>query len=296
MANRIFIIPRRNDLEGMNVQVTDLWPNTSQKNSVLDGEGQTHYVGACPDAPGATITYGTAYVRGSKSTTLTANPSAMGTTGGANDCTALDATVLGLAAYLRERVAKDPGGANLLLPFANANTVAGELRTRAEAGGDLDATYINARLVAAAGGATALDGGGSFGSVLDILRILSGETYISPQYTIISDGVNFLGLAGRDILVTAQLAGKTFLSEGHFLTPLEAGYVGRPTMINTGFAKASVAAGQLHYFAQDTMAVTNPAFTYGASGTAQDIAGNAIPATGVQAFLRVYSQTGALVL
>lgn len=303
MANRIYIIPRRNDLAGMNVQVTDLSPNTSQRNSVLDGEGQTHYVGACPDAPGATITYGTAYVSGSKSTSLAVNPVIDDTTGGANDCYAPVSTTLGLAAYLRERVQKTGVGGSFLT-FANANTIAAAIRTAAEAGSSLNLAAIDASL-AATGGAgtelTAAGGSASFGTVEDILRILSGETYISPQYTIITNAVSvFLNEANRNVLVAAQSiganGGTTFLSKGHFLTSLEAGYVGRPTLIHTGFAKASVAVGQLHYFAQDTMVVTNPAFVYGAGGTAQDIAGNAIPATGVHAFLRIYSKTGALVL
>ena len=298
MANRVFIVPRRNDLNGMNVQITDLWPNTSQKNDVLDGEGQTHYVGSCVDTAGATVVNGTSYVSGSRNTTLASNPAAADTTGGGNDCTALSSTVMGLAAYLRERVAKDPGGANLVMPFANANTVAGEILTRVEAGGAIDATYINSRLAAAAGGATSLTGGLSFGTVLDILRICSGETYLSPQYTVITDGVNFIGTAARQILVGAQVTGVTgltFAVQGHFLTASEVGFSGRPTLTKTGILLASAGAGQLHHFAQSTMVVTNPLFTYG-SGTAKTIAGVAIAAGGAHSILAVYDHIGVKIV
>lgn len=303
MANRIYIIPRRNDLEGMNVQVTDLWPNTSQKNGVLDGAGQTCYVGACADSPGLTVVHGTEYVRGSKSTTLAVNPVIDDTTGGGNDCYAPVATTLGLAAYLRERVQKGgPGGS--FLTFANANTIAAAIRTAAEAGSSLNLAAIDALLAATGGAGTELTSAGgstSFGTVEDILRILSGEVYISPQYTIITDAAPiFLNEADRDALVTAQAVGAnggtTFVSKGHFLTSLEPGYVGRPTLISTGFLRSSAAVGQLAHFAQGTMVITNPAFTYGTGGTALDIAGNEIPATGVHAFLHLYDASGTCVL
>lgn len=301
MANRIFIIPRRNDLEGMNVQVTDLWPNTSLRNGVLDPQGQTCYVGACADSPGLTVVSGTSYVRGSKSTTLAANPVIDDTTGGGNDCYAPVTTTLGLAAYLRERVQKGGAGGSFLT-FANANTIAAAIRTVAEAGGSLDLSAINVLLAATGGVGTELTSAGgstSFGTVVDILRILSGETYISPQYTIITDAAPvFLDEADRDALIAAQTpganGGTTFVSKGHFMTSLEPGYVGRPTTITTGFLMASANVGQLHAYVQDTAKLLNPAFTYGSGGTAKDIAGNEIPATGVHAFLHLYTVDGGV--
>ncbi len=294
MANRIFIIPLRNDLDGMGVQVTDLWPNTSQRNGVLDGPGQTCYIGACPDAPGTTQVSGATYVRGSKSTTLAANPVADATTGGGNDVTAPATTTLGLAAYIRERVENAGGGDFIAL--ADANTMAASIRTAALAGDSLTEPAISALLAAVVGG-TGLIAGDSFGTVEDILRILSGETYISPQYTIIGDQTNaFLGETARDVLVAAQNValngGITFRSKGHFLTSLETGYVGRPTIAKTGIALASLGAGQLQGFSSSTQTLTNPAFTYGTGGTALNLVGTAIPATGVYAFLNAYDQDG----
>lgn len=305
MANRIFIIPLRNDLDGMGVQVTDLWPNTSQRNGVLDGPGQTCYIGACPDAPGTTQVSGATYVRGSKSTTLAANPVADDTTGGGDDVVAPVTTTLGLAAYIRERVENAGGGDFIAL--ADANTMAASIRTAALAGDSLTEPAISALLDAVVGG-TGLIAGYSFGTVEDILRILSGETYISPQYTIIGDQTNaFLGETDRDVLVAAQLVGLnggiTFRSKGHFLTSLETGYVGRPTIAKTGIALASLGVGQLQGFSSSTQILVNPAFVYGTGGTAVNIVGAAIPVTtplyvtpptilGQHAFLNAYDQDG----
>lgn len=302
MANRVFIIPRRNDLNGMNVQITDLWPNTSQKNNVLDGEGQTHYIDACPDTAGATYVNGAVYVSGPKTTLLAANPVISDTTGGGNDCYAPAATSLGLASYLRERVAKDPGGANTFLTFANANTIAAAIRTAAEAGAALDLAAINVLLAATGGAGTELTNAGgsrSFGTVLDIMRILSGETYLSPQYTIITDAVpNFLDEAARDVLVAAQVpivTGKTFVSKGHFLASTEPGFVNRPILARTGYVLASIGAGQLSHVGT-AAAFLNNDFTYGAAGTALDIAGNHIAATGSHAIAHVYTDTGVCLI
>lgn len=294
MANRIFVVPMRNDLDGMGIQVTDLWPNTSQKNGVLDGQGQTFYIGSCPDTPGSTVTSGASYVRGSKSTTLAANPVADDTTGGGNDVTAPVATTLGLAAYIRERVENAGGGDFIAL--ADANDMAASIRTAAVAGDSLTEPAISALLAAVVGG-TGLIAGDSFGSVEDILRILSGETYISPQYTIIGDHTNaFLGEAARDVLVAAQSVpgngGVTFRSKGHFLTSTEAGFVGRPTIAKTGIALSSIGAGQLHGFNQSTNSLLNPLFTYGSGGTAKDISGIVIPTTGVHSFVGFYDNLG----
>ena len=278
MATRIYFLPQRNDLDGMNVQVLDLKPNTSQKG-LLDGEGQTHYIGACLDAPDVTKTNGNAFLAGSRSTLLDANPASSDTTGGGADSYSTATATFGLAAYLRERVAKDPGGANTYLTYANANTIAAAIRSAASAGTALTLTAINALLVATAGGATELTNAGgsrSFGTVEDILRILSGETYRSPIYTIVSDHTpHFLTLASRQTLVAAQATGTTgltFVASGAFLTSLENGYSGRPVIAGTGILMASIGAGQLKALASDIV-LKNPLFTYGSGGTAYDING-----------------------
>jgi len=202
-----------------------------------------------------------------------------------------------LAAYIRERVQKDTDGS--FLTFADANTIAANLRTEAEAGKALTLAAINV-VIAAVDVGSALTVDPSFGAVEDILRILSGETYISPQYAIITSAVpTFLNEADRNTLVAAQNVGSnggtTFVAKGHFLTSLEHGYVGRPTLVDSGILRASAAAGQLAHLASDLVAI-NPLFTYGAGGTASDIAGNAIPVTGSHAFLYVYDKSGNRIL
>src|SRR3989344_4302099 len=104
MANRIYIIPRRNDLAGAGISLRDLKPNAGQKNSIYDGQHQNVYVAEPLDQAGATVVDGLVYVSGSKNTTLTANAVADDTTGGGNDVTAMQATSFGLASYLKDRV------------------------------------------------------------------------------------------------------------------------------------------------------------------------------------------------
>ena len=293
MANRVYIIPRRNDLDGIGVQLTDLSPNTSQKNGVLSGEGQTHYVGSCPDAPGATVVSGTAFVSGSRSTTLLTNPVEGDTTGNGADNFAPATTTFGLAAYIRERVQKATNGH--FLTVANANNIAAAIRTSVESSSALTAPAISA-LCNAEDLGSSLTADPSFGTVDDILRILSGEVYVSPRYTLITDDTQtFINKAARDVLVAAQISGvtnKVFVSTGHFLTSLDKGFVGRPTLANTGYLLASVGVGQIYTFTATALPNLNPAFTYGAAGTALDMAGGHIPATGKQKFFAVYTNTG----
>jgi len=294
MASQIFIIPRRNDLEGMGVQLTDLWPNTSQKNGIYDGAGQTHYVGSGVAAPGATKVNGNDFVSGSLNTLLTAAnaPAASDTTGGGADSWATTVARFGLAAYLQERVQKATTGS--FLTTANAIAAASAIEAAADAGASLTLASINV-LLAAVDAGTGLATGTSFGSVTDILRILSGEIYRSPRYTILTDvGPTFLNQASRAALVDAQLSsttGKVFVGEGAFLTSLDHGFQGRPVLARTGIVAASNGAGQIHGF-KSAHVILNPAFTYGAAGNAYTLAGVNIPASGSAPVLRVYDSTG----
>ena len=102
---RSFVIPVRSDCPGAGLQVQDLVPNTSSKNSIYDGPGQTFYLHGA-DFPGATTVIGDAYASGSRMTVLVAGDDAslQDTTGGGNNVRATAAAQFGLAAYLRERV------------------------------------------------------------------------------------------------------------------------------------------------------------------------------------------------
>lgn len=277
MAYRIFILPRRTDFPGMNVQILDLTPNSSQKNNNLDGQGQTCYMPPGLDGPAATDTNGDAYVSGSLNTALLSNPVADDTTGGGNDVVATQVATFGLAAYIRERV--QPGGVLLAThapcTFAEANVMALALQGLIPAG-DFSLTAINAALSGIVPG-TDLDGSTgfsrSFGTRLDILRILSGEVYRSPRFVICGNAANqFLTEAARDVLVAAQdvvnNGGTTFVSKGDFLASDEAGYRNIPVLAYTEYAVISSLAGNLHQYAQD-MTFMNPAFAYSAADVTQ---------------------------
>lgn len=273
MAYRLFIIPRRTDFPGMNVQILDLRPNTSQKSGTLDGQGQTCYMPPGIDGGGTTVTNGDAYVSGSLNTDLLSNPVADDTTGGGNDVVATQLATFGLAAYIRERV--QPGGVLLAThapaTFAEANAMALAVLALIPAG-DFSTVAINAALSTVVAG-TDLDGWNgfsrSFGTREYILRILSGEIYRSPRFIIVGNVANqFLTEAARDVLVAAQdvvnNGGTTFASKGAFLTSDESGYRNIPMFAYTEQIIISAFAGNLRKY-QDFMTFTNPAFAYAAA-------------------------------
>lgn len=317
MANRIYIIPRRNDLPGVGLNLIDLKPNAGQKNSIYDGEHQNVYVAEGLDPAGATVVDGITYISGSKATTLdgTHNDIDDDTTGGGDDCSATQATCFGLAAYLFDRVqalgAAGPGGIPLSVAEANASAVA--IRALVNTGAAIDLTAINAALTVACGGDTDLDGADatsdSFGSVDDILRILSGEVYRLPLLTVLGDAAAGMGvfwpLATRQALVAAQTAAQVasqgqFYASGDFLAADDHGYQARPILVQTGAVNASLLTGVLsHYTASMNILNTNN-FAYSAGTVtawkprAVDITGAAIAATGAGIPLFVYLNDGTV--
>lgn len=309
MPNRVFIIPRRNDIGGKNIHVQDLRPNSSQRNLIYDGEGQSGYVGMGYDAPAATATLLDAYVSGSRNTSPMPALAADDTTGGGNDVTASATASFGLAAYLRERV---HGGGTVLatapaISGANAVTIAAALASRVEAGLDITLADINTAISATVPNSD-LDGtaalSNSFGTVLEVLRILAGEVYRSPRFVIVENVANqFRSLAQRDVLVAAQdvtaNGGVTFSSQGAFLTSTEAGYRGIPTLARTGAFNGSNAAGVLSVLKANMTFTHETAYAYAAADVdaqhlrAVDLAGNNVPATGIHEGVAVYNHLGA---
>jgi hypothetical protein len=320
MADRVFIIPRRNDLAGMNLSLKDLRPNAGQKNNVYDGTHQNVYVAEGADQPGATVVNGLAYVSGSLHTTLVAGVHQIAddrtsVAAGGNNVQATQQTAFGLAAYLYDRV--DPGGAagagTNPMTVAQANTLAANIMAAADAGNALTLAAINAILTAAPiGAATDLDGAAatsdSFGSVSDILRILAGEVYRLPALTILGDDTggtsDFFGLAARQAIVAAQLATDVvtygqFYASGGFLAATDAGYRARPTLVPTGAFNSSVVNGTVAGFAAAAgVVVTNPNFAYNAADVtqwrprAQTLALGNVAATGLGPAIRAYDQDG----
>ena len=312
---RAFIIPMRTDLFGMNAQVLDLRPNTSLKNNNINGEGQSCYASPGIGVAGTTVFNGDAYVSGSKLTVPILDTSADDTTGGGNDVLATQAAALGLPAYLRERV--QPGGVALAtagrMAVADSYTLAMAIIRRVGATSNIQLADINTVLSNPALGGTAntdLDGTAalskSFGTVVEILRILSGEVYRSPRFVIICNVANqFRSLAERNVLVAAQdvasNGGITFVSQGGFLTATENGYQGIPTTAVTEELLGSLHSGDISVLEQN-MTFTNPAHAYTAALTtatrprAYYILDAALPAvvptTGIAPGVSVYNELG----
>jgi hypothetical protein len=272
-------------------------------------EGQTHYLTYSYDFPGTTELRAGAFCGGSLNTSPIADAAADDTTGGGNDVLSTPEATYGLPGYLRERV--HPGGitsatAGRMTP-GDAVTLAADIAAEVASGGALTLAAINAILVGGTGGTanTDLDGAGgtskSFGSVEDILRMLAGETYKTPQDTIICNLANeFRSEAERDALVGAQdtaTTGKTFVSKGYFVVPGEPGYRNTHTYFQTGALNGSIGGGWL---AAHKLSVTfrNPVFAYEASAVTPErlrayaIDGTVIPTTGASPVVAIYDFDG----
>ena len=264
----------------MGIFIRDLLPRTSNK-TVYEGEGQTHYLSDPLDLPGVTTVTGDSYASGSRETSPILDAVADDTTGGGNDVLATPAAEFGLAAYLRERI--QPGGvANPnagRMVAADAVMQAFVISGQVTLGNDITVASLNNILSVAPGSTpnTDLDGAAanskSFGSVSDILRILSGEIYRCPRFIIVCNLANqFRDEAERDVLVAAQdtaTTGRTFISTGGFLTVDEPGFRARPVLIETDALLGSVAAGHLFELKQNSI-VLNPAFAYTAADVTPD--------------------------
>jgi len=308
MADRVFIIPLRNDLAGVGLNLGDLRPNAGQRNSIYEGTPQNVYVAEMLDVPGATTVSGVAYISGSLSTTLTADAVVDDTTGGGNDVTAMQATTFGLASYLKDRV-QGGGTASAIapqMPFADCNTVALQIMARVLAGQDIALSNINT-LLSAAVADTDLDGAAalskSFGTVSDILRILSGEIYRLPLLSIVESQVNrFLDLAARQVIVAAQTAAMVaaqgqFYASGAFLDPTDAGYRACPSLVPTGAFNISNAAGVIAGY-KGNITVLRREFAYSAGAVtafrprALLLGTGNVAATGIGPAIEVYNHLG----
>lgn len=152
-----FICKRRADIQNGVLQITDLWPNKSQRNQSIDPQPQ-----------------GPRYVSAPVTNTIT-----LASTGGAERHFGVAQS--GLAAYIIANVAT---GASAAFTPAQANTAAAALIARMGTGASMALADINTILAAAAAG-SALTAGGSTGAVTDILRILAGAMYTVPAGTVV---------------------------------------------------------------------------------------------------------------
>lgn len=304
MAKRAYIIPRRNDLNGLNIHVDDLFPNTSQHNGVYDGEGQTGYLKWSIDQPGVTNLVNGVYSSGSLTTSTASAMSADIDTNGAGgvDSRVSSTTDYGLVAYLRERVNADHGGNNTILTSNQAAALAAAIVLHVDVAGNCDAAYLNAATAVVLAGTdfdgTVVNGSLSFGVVEDVLRILQGETYVVPANTILTangNGQVFKSDAQRIVLRAAAVA--AYKVVGHFVASTEPGYRPIKAIVMSGHVKGSAGGGVLAGL-KKAMTLKNSAFDY--SGTtalpvAKKLGGGAIPATGLWPAVLVYDATGTLI-
>tara|TARA_B000000557_G_scaffold230394_1_gene203140 strand:- start:195 stop:938 length:744 start_codon:yes stop_codon:yes gene_type:complete len=189
-----FIIARRPEIQNGSVQITDLFPNVSQRNLVNDPQGQGPFYVRIPDL-GKTGTY---------RTIIKTN---------ADGSYEFLREARGLVAYLIANVEADPvnnGGAGPALTIAQATTAADNILARVRAGSTLAIGDINGILSAAdvVNAGTDLDGGtvvgsNSTGSLTELLSILAGETYS------VNGGVAIQDAAGAKALVAHAALGSS---------------------------------------------------------------------------------------
>lgn len=321
MANQGFIIPIRSDLEGMNLQVVDLWPNTSQKNSVYDGSGQSGYVSYMLNVPGATVlnATSTAYSSGSRNTeaanaaTTWMLNSVNTIVPGAADVNVTQEAHYGLAAYLRDRVNVNPGGLNTSMTDAEADAIVAAILTRVNTGLSLTLANVNTLLNATLAGAdNFLDGttvaavaagSTSFGTLTDVLKILEGHVYKVNINTIIGDNFGaWRSLAQREVLVAAATVPATWSVQGYFVTGTEGdpAYLDVKNRADTTAFRASASGGVLRALHDQNLTIVNPNLAYTAAAVsgirprATDITGTAIAATGAGRVVTVYDHEGNL--
>lgn len=207
----VYLIMRRQDVPDGVLQVLDLWPNTSSKNYIYPpGLGQTKYINNIPrDA----------------------------VTGGVTTADPVTATrdLTGLAAYLIDNVDTGAGAGGAPLTGPEADAAATSLATRVLNGLALEIADVNAVLAAQVAGSS-LDGGGSTGSLVDLLAVMAGRPYLVPAGAEIGDGGGvFAGPAGE--------------------FPEDAAY--KP-IYDTGYFKVSLASGNLSLMTGPDFVYTDP--------------------------------------
>jgi hypothetical protein len=158
-----YICMIRTDISDGTLQILDLWPNTSQRSSIYDPEGQSKYIDRGEFTGTAT---------GARPTTVAA----------AANLTSYDC--YGLAAYIADNVAS--ATTTQTVPAAIANLMATAVLAVLDAGGSLALAAVNTALQSAAGAQgdetlTTAGGGGSVGSLAELLQICAGGSYLLPS-------------------------------------------------------------------------------------------------------------------
>jgi len=290
MADTAFLCLRRNDIPAGSLQVTDLKPNTSQRNLIYEPVGQTGYVIPAHTPQNAAIT-----------AVVASDPD--GTGGNTHNSTA--ATEYGLQAYLRDRVNVNPGGTNTSVSVAEAKTIADAIIDRMDAGLSLTLANINTLLNATLAGAdTDLDGAGgasdSFGTVADVLAILAGQVYEVKANTVIEliAATAFQSLAQRIAAIATNTA--NFFPSGAMVAATESTYRDFRILYRTGALNISLGEGVLSKLVDPLWVWLNPSYYYGGvavagktrATTLKASAVQNIPLTGAAAAVVVYDNLG----
>jgi len=155
MANEAYICRIRTDLSHGIVQITDLRPNTSRRSLSYETVPQSGYLG--DRAQNDTLA------------ALVAN--------------ATVADYVGLAAYLIDHCIDEVSGVTITVTVANAAAAA--FIAQIDAGAAID---INAAMVTTGGagaGTTLTNAAGSNGTTLELLQVLSGNTYSLPSGSVV---------------------------------------------------------------------------------------------------------------
>lgn len=304
---RAYICLLRNDLQENLFQGTlDLIPNTSQRNATTTGPGQTGYLSFSPQ----------------NDTPVLADLGA--------GVFAPTATVFGLTAYLMD-VVENTTGPNLALTAVQAGNIATAILAAMDAGTPLTAAALNLLVVAELGGGNDLTGtaGASFGTVADVLLILSGATFRISANAPISAAANAFPPAARagafttapnliraftsgpggrpiqtapvvpvdDIDQTEVTPARNMGAGVALNTPATAELTHRElrTIVDTSSLHASILLGRMAHLVDPAFTWLNPSYTYGTGGTAVDVTGTAVPATGVKQAIIVYKADGTVI-
>lgn len=214
-----------------------------------------------------------------------------------------------LTGYLMNSIHADPLGANCTLSDADALAIAQGAAVVVAAGTPLTVAAFNAICTAIVGGATGIGVGNSFATLEEILRILSGEIFCLPAGAV--SGAGAVGNAGGAFLGALAAPGYFVIEPIHQVDPIRGRSFSTPigaqpvqvaphdlrwrnvrVLYNTGDLSRSILNGQLSQVIVDTWAWVNPSFTYGAAGTALDIAGNNLLAGGASRACTVYDASG----
>ena len=287
---RAYICLARNDLDENALQVLDLVPNTSQRNPIYDGEGQTGYL-----------------------TWFRQND--LPTVSGLGPILAAS-TVYGLQAYLLSNVDNQAGGGHKTPSVANCTTIATAILSAVAAGTALTAALVDAIVAVTLAGSdlTGLTAAGSTstGSIDGLLRILCGETYRLSSGATIAAGApaDFVGSVGafvttpnvvQNLNMGADNAGPLYgLPVLPQVQPVQTGtqdvhFRNIRRVEDTGILDISVASGVLSQLKAATFSWNNPAFTYVATtGTATNAAG-VILTTPVARGVTIYDATGNVI-